>query len=35
MLNQLRAIMWLKGLGKLKKNPMTSGIKHATFQLVA
>jgi hypothetical protein len=30
------AIVQLEGLGKLKKNPMTSmGIEPATFQLVA
>jgi hypothetical protein len=32
----LRAIMRLEGLGKLKKNPMTSsGIEPVTFWLVA
>jgi hypothetical protein len=31
-----RAIVWLEGLGKLKKKSITSsGLDHATFQLVA
>jgi hypothetical protein len=31
----LRAIMRLEGLGKLKKNPSHPGLESATFQLVA